>query len=171
MASPLFFSTERLPHPPKGSKKKKKKLYNSIKRLCFYISYKKIILYLLILHTEDRRKKPLAYSFFKLSDLLLVCNDKNDNNDNINTIRCENGSKVKVGTRRRQSLVLCSVRARSNEMSGVQIWSVPLWFCYLDVRSQQQPKKTKSRHIRQNVHALMTHPGQKMKNPYPRNSA
>lgn len=77
---------------PPLSQKAEKKLYNSIKRLCFYISYKKIILHLLILHTEDRRKKKVAYSFFKLSDLLLVCNDKNYNNNN--TIWCEkqNGS-------------------------------------------------------------------------------
>lgn len=38
------------------------------------------------------QKKDFAYSFFKLGDLLLVCNDKNDNN----TIWCKkkNGHKV-----------------------------------------------------------------------------
>lgn len=79
--------------------REKKKLYKSIKRLCFYISYK-IILHLLILHTEDRRKKKeVAYSFFKLSDLLLVCNDKKQQQDN--TIWCEklNGNDIRYRTR------------------------------------------------------------------------
>ncbi len=39
MASPLVTERKNFQTPQKAEKKKK--LYNSIKRLCFYISYKK----------------------------------------------------------------------------------------------------------------------------------
>lgn len=53
--------------------KQNKNLYNFIKRLHFYISYKNNNTSFINPSYWEESKKKIAYSFFKLCDLLLVC--------------------------------------------------------------------------------------------------
>lgn len=114
-----------------------KKLYNSIKRLCFYISYKKkqyFIYQSFIIRTKQQNK--VCIFIFKICDLLLVCTDLDII---LYGVRNVFGGVVRL---------LCSVCARCNDTLVVS--SLWLWLKLLKTEVRTAGRS----HIWQHIHAL-----------------